>query len=85
LVQTNGTTKSLIANPSIEFLENVVPSNNSIMEVISLEEPPWDEFHHLALDSLQTKLATYHLQILSIDRPDIVPSPFITINENGVE
>lgn len=55
------------------------------MEVIYLDRFPWDEFHHHSSVSLQTELGSYPLQILSIDLPDIVPSPFTTIHEIDAE
>jgi len=70
---------------SIDFLDEVFPSDEAIMEVMSLDDPPWDEFHQRDSVYHKNKLCTYPLQILSIDYPEIVPSPFTTIHEIDAE
>jgi len=76
LVMTNGTTSSPITSPSNDLLNQVLPSNEIIQEIMSLDERPWDDSHHRILIS---NLDVIPIQNLSFDTPDIVPLLYTTI------
>ena len=61
-----------IPSSSDHFLENF-PSDESILEVMSLSERPWEDLHHRA--SFLPDLTTVEKDIQSIISTDIVPHP----------
>ena len=82
LVMANGTTTSLITAPSFDPLNQVLPKDEAIREITSLEERPWEESHHHVLIS---HLDMMPLQILSYDTPEIISSPYMTIQTLDLE
>ena len=76
LVTANGTTSPRLTTPSFNLLNQVLPSDEAIREIMCLEEKPWEESHH--------RVSIYDsdmmpLQILSFDAPEIMSSPYMTI------
>ena len=66
LVTANGTTTPPIMAPSFDPLDQVLPTDKAIREIMSLEERPCEDSHHhvLIFDSDMMPL-----QILSLDIP----------------
>ena len=48
-----------------DFLNDTLPSNESILEVTSLSERPWEDSHHRSssLPSSETAMASFHPHI----------------------
>ena len=75
-VMTNGTASSPINAPSYDLLNQVLSPDKYIQEIMCLEEWPWEDPHHCFSIS---DLDTIPFKILSYDTPEIVPSPYTTI------
>lgn len=76
LVTANGTTTPSITAPSFNPLNQVLPMDEAIREIMSLEERPWEDLHH------RVSISNFYmmpLQILSPNTPEIVSSPYTTI------
>jgi hypothetical protein len=76
LVTANGTTAPPITAPSFDPLNQVLPMDEAIREIMSLEERPWEDSHHHVSISDSDMMP---LQILSPDTPEIISSPYTTI------
>jgi len=76
MVSTEGTNLPPITVLSKDLLNEVLPTDEAIREIMSLEERPWGEFHHRAsmIDSDVIKT-----EIPSFDPPEMVPSTYTTI------
>ena len=76
LVLAYRTTAPPINAPSFHPLNQFLPTDEAIREIMSLEERPWeDSHHHVSISDSNTM----PLQILSSDTPEIVSSPYTTI------
>jgi len=76
LVMASSTTSPPITTTSFDLLNQVLPSNEAIREIMCLEEQPWeDSHHHVSISNLDTM----PLKIMSFDAPEIVSSPYTTI------
>ena len=83
MVSTKGTNFPPITVLSKDLLNEVLPTDEAIREIMSLEERPWGEFHHLAsmIDSDVIKT-----EIPSFDPPEMVSftyTTFQTIDSEG--
>jgi hypothetical protein len=58
---------------SFDYISHIFPSNESIMEMLSIDEVPWDENHHRS--SFLPTLEEIQEDIHSIFPPDVVDSP----------
>lgn len=76
LVMANGTTSPPVTAPSFDLLNQVLPLDESIRDIMCLEERPWEESHHCVSISNSDTMPP---QILSFDAPKIVSSPYTTI------
>ena len=66
LVSANGTTTPPITAPSFDPLNQVLPKDDFIREIMCLEERPWEDSHHRVSISNSDMMP---LQILSPDIP----------------
>ena len=76
LVTANGTIVPPITAPSFDPLNQVLPMDKAIREIMSLEERTWEDSHHHVLIF---DLDMMPLQILSSDALEIISSPYMTI------
>ena len=76
MVSTKGKNLPPITVLSKDLLNEVLPTDEAIREIMSLEERPWGEFHHRTsmIDS-----DVINTQIPSFDPPEIVPSAYMTL------
>ena len=73
----NSTTAPPVTAPSFDPLNQVLPIDKTIKEIMSLEERPWEDSHHRVSIS---DLDMMPLQILSPNIPEIVSLPYTTIH-----
>ena len=73
---TNATISSPTTTPFNDLLNQVLPSNEAIQEIMCFEERCLKDSHHRVSISLSGMMP---IQILSFDTPEIVPSPYMTI------
>ena len=66
MVSTNGTNLPPITVLSKDLLNEVLPTDEAIREIMSLEERPWGEFHHRAS---MIDLDMINIEIPSFDPP----------------
>lgn len=76
LVSTNGANLPPITVLFKYLLDEVLPSDEAIREVMSLEEWTWGEFHHRASMFDSDAITT---QIPSFDPPGIIPSVYTSV------
>jgi len=76
LVSANGTTTPPITASSFNSLNQVLPKDEVIREIMSLEDRPWEDSHHCVSISDSDMMP---LQILSPDIHEIISSPYTTI------
>lgn len=70
---SNGTTSPPITTPSFDPLNHVLPMDEAIREIMSLEKQPWEQlYRHVFISYLDMM----PLQILSFDAPKIISSPY---------
>jgi len=75
LVTANGTISPPIMAP-FDPLNQVLPKDEVIREIMSLEEQAWEDLHnHVAISDSDMM----PLQILSHNAPEIISSPYMTI------
>lgn len=76
MVSTKGTNLSPITVLSKDLLNEVLPTDEAIREIVSLEERPWGEFHHrismIDSEAIKTKIPSF-------DQPEMVPSAYTTV------
>lgn len=82
LVTANCTTDPPIIAPSFDPLNQVLPTDEAIREIMSLEEQPWEDSHLHVLISSSDMMP---LQILSPNIPEIISSPYMMIQTLDME
>ena len=76
MILTNGTNCPPITVPSKDPLDEILPTNEAIQEIMSLEEWAWGDFHHPTsmIDS-----DVINTEIPSFDPPEMVPFAYTTV------
>lgn len=76
LVTANNTTTPPINDSPFDPLNQVLPTDGAIREIMSLEERPWENSHlHVSISNSDMM----PLQILSSDTPENISSPYMII------
>jgi hypothetical protein len=58
---------------AIDYISQIFPSDESIMEMLSIDDVPWDDNHHRS--SFLLPLNEIHQDIHSVFPPDVTDSP----------